>query len=457
MEFTINNDYVIKDRQKALQALWIVTRSEEATLENVAEYINAHSDARYYLTNQLKLRLDSSYDTEYVWLDTGYSAPDGSPVMVSFVEDGTSASGGFVGTADTLAEKVMDYHWNYAKEIRKNVSGVKSFLREERKKRRDEALESCHRGLLGLSYNEIIVKAKHYFEGTGDGDPCEDAVCEDAFGAEPSMPAEEVCSVLEEPAQVLETENAVADTTYNRCDDEQMSCGNKETVSSMPVIDGIENVSLAGELSMSKLTDYLACVSDFLKVAFKDKHVEEDYVVFGNKVVVNTGVVCSDGTHLCVLFDEYVAKRVITNRMQLMDEGFSFDAQIPTTPIRFPEVPRITKVNTEVLKQAFLDFANAESFCSDSIVSLAGGEDACYEKIKKALLLTMMMSETDSSVIKKAYINGHAAYMVPLTIGVADTKARLALEYTDEEHCRVARYEDVQKYAIAYSLYSTNA
>ena len=70
-DFQISDKYIIEDTEHFLRSLWVYTKSSFPNLEEIAEYVNSNEDTELFITNQMCVRQESSYATEYVWLDTG--------------------------------------------------------------------------------------------------------------------------------------------------------------------------------------------------------------------------------------------------------------------------------------------------------------------------------------------------------------------------------------------------
>lgn len=453
MEFVINQQYTLNNMQIALQALWITTQSSEASLENLANYINNHRDVEFFVTNQLEIKYFSSYNTEYVWLDTGYSTPSGDPILISFVESGDMPTGGFFGTVDVIASKISEYHKNYAAEIKKNTSKVKKFIAEERSKRPDEALESCVRDLAGLRYDEIIRRVELYLNP------------EQTKGATkiPAVPTPvSALKTVADTTNTIETSFEVIQQQITKIKEEKLvskirsnSADGSELIS---VIEGSDNISLAGGLQTGKLLRYLVSVADVIRNSNNQEN-KDSFVSAGQKMIVCTGAVCSDGTYLTVLYENNTPKKVITNRMQMMDEGFSFDSQIPNCPVKFPEPEHfhfpITSINPDALKEAFEKYKKCGDETTGDIITAAGGEELCYNKIRKELMLQMMMLNIDKHVVKYAYIDGIVYPVIPLDIlGEGDPNHMLAFVYLDEKTMQLSQYEQIMDCTVPYNLYS---
>lgn len=450
MEFVINQQYILNNMQIALQALWIITQSSESSLENLSNYINNHRDVEFFVTNQLEIKYFSSYNTEYAWLDTGYSTPSGDPVLISFVESGDMPTGGFFGTVDVIASKISEYHGNYAAEIKKNTSKVKKFIAEERSKRPDEALDSCVRNLVGLRYDEIIRRVEHYLHPDPDKNDTNDTpeMLKPATSETPVATTDILSVTIGEIARIDRNKEVQRDS--------KATIFLQNNVEQLPTIEGLNDTSLAGGLMTEKLSRYLIAIADVIRNSNNQEN-KDSFVSAGQKMIVCTGAVCADGTYLTVLYENNTPKKVIKNRMQMMDEGFSFDSQIPNCPVKFPEPTHlpITSINPDALKEAFEKYKKCGDETAGDIITAAGGEELCYNKIRKELMLQMMMLNIDKHIVKYAYIDGIVYPVISLDIlGERDPNHMLAFVYLDEKTMQLSQYEQIMDCTVPYNLYS---
>lgn len=107
------------------------------------------------------------------------------------------------------------------------------------------------------------------------------------------------------------------------------------------------------------------------------------------------------------------------------------------------------------MKEAFEKYKKCGDETAGDIITAAGGEELCYNKIRKELMLQMMMLNVDEHIVKYAYIDGIVYPVIPLDIlGERDPKHMLAFIYLDEKAMQLSQYEQIMDCTVPYNLYS---
>ena len=124
-EFSIEKGIVIDDIDKVVRGIGKISGKQIPDAETIRKFIMNEKNTRFYLDNKCNCRMQPEGDTKYLWLDSGFTDPQGNPVMISLLKESGEYIGHYIGTMNNLADKIREHYPRNIRDINKNLETFK--------------------------------------------------------------------------------------------------------------------------------------------------------------------------------------------------------------------------------------------------------------------------------------------------------------------------------------------
>lgn len=118
--FRIDNNILIDDVELVLECLSEHMDRTLTDIEIIGKFVNDEKATKFYLDGKMNSRMESTSDSVYLWIDSGFLDKRGNPLFISLLKQGSEYIGHYVGTIHSLSQYIINYFPRNGKQIKTN-------------------------------------------------------------------------------------------------------------------------------------------------------------------------------------------------------------------------------------------------------------------------------------------------------------------------------------------------